>query len=314
MANSTSLPTATVLFVRGPTASWLEERLLNAGHGVLEASTLGEALAKIAAEDPDLVVIESDLPGQDARALCETLALNSDNERPLVIETTADLAPEERIGWLRSGAWDCLIPSSERVREESLLRIEWFMRARRATARDRLGMLTDPHTGLYNRLGLSRRARELGAQSFRNRESVTCIVFELVIDPDSEGAMASCARGMQDEGRLSDVIARLSEREIAVLATHTDEAGALKLADRMAHAIRAHLALTEGEATRVEVHAAWDSVPSLGYTPVQPIDLVIRAAAAARVRSSAGEEAWIRRSGAHAQPVAVQRPSTALAP
>lgn len=302
MANLSIPPLATVLFVRGSRASWLEGQLTAAGHGILLAWNPAEALALIAIEEPDMVVIEADLPDGGGRTLCETLAYTSDNERPLVIETTADLAFEERLGWLKSGAWDCLIPSSEVDREASLQRIDWFIRARRATARDRLGMLTDPRTGLYNRLGLSRRARELGAQSFRNRESVACVVFDLGLDPDTEEAMASCARGMQDEGRLSDVLARLADREITVLAAHTDESGALKLADRMAHAIRAHLALTTGETGRVEIRAAWDCVSSLGYGPVQPIDLVIRAAAAARARGSMEPGQWIRRSGGFALP------------
>lgn len=298
---STDPTSGTVLLVHAADASWLGTRLKGQGHITLQARTAEEALASITAEDPDLVVVDAALPAEGARAICAALGSGPDLDRPIVVESATPLTIEQRIAWLRLGVWDCFSPVGEAQDDESLLRIEWFLRARRATSRNRLGMLTDPATGLYNRLGLSRRAREMGAQSFRKHEPVGCVVFVLGTEPASEASIASCARAIHAEGRLSDVVARLADHEFAVLAPATDEVGTLRMAERVAATIRRFFVPTEGVEAQLTLRAAWDSVPSLGYSPVQPIDLVIRAAAALRAGLPGEGDTWLRRSGGHAR-------------
>jgi len=40
-----------------------------------------------------------------------------------------------------------------------------------------------PRTGLYNRQGLARRARELGSQAFREHGPLACVVLALDLEP-----------------------------------------------------------------------------------------------------------------------------------
>src|SRR3989449_2198323 len=57
------------------------------------------------------------------------------------------------------------------------------VQARRDADQARAGGLLDPVTGLYNRQGLARRARELGSQAFREHGPLACIVLALDVEP-----------------------------------------------------------------------------------------------------------------------------------
>ena len=113
--------------------------------------------------------------------------------------------------------------------------------------------------------------------------------------------MAHCARAIHQEGRASDILARLSEREIAVLASHTDGEGVIRLAERMAKLLRSQQFLPGGGSLRADMLASYDAIANAGYIPVRPIDLVVQAATALRARrEQQGGGHWIRRSGGHA--------------
>jgi PleD family two-component response regulator len=292
---------AIILLVHHSPVTWLGELLMAQGHQVAHVVTAAEAQQRLLEEDPDLIVVTEEVPDDAATLICRALHDVTGGDRPIVIESGGDLTPARRAEFLRAGAWDFISPTLTPADNEGLLRLGHLLQARRVAARERLGILTDPRTGLYNRIGLSRRARELGAQTFRTHDSVGCVVFGLKVEPDTEAAMAYCARAVHDEGRLSDVVARLGDREIAILAPRTDEAGALRLAERIARALKGHLTRPEGEGIQLELRATYDAVASLGYVPIQPIDLVIQAAATLRARIAREEEStdapWIRRSG-----------------
>src|SRR5439155_932153 len=91
--------------------------------------------------------------------------------------------------------------------------------------------LLDPLSGLYNRQGLARRARELGSQAFREHGALACVAVALDLEQDSAGlaaeetdgaAVVRCVNALKSSPRLSDIVGRLSATEFAVLAPDTD--------------------------------------------------------------------------------------------
>jgi PleD family two-component response regulator len=294
--------TGIVMIVDPDPCNWLGALLEGQGHTLVRHSDPASARQRVSEEDPDLVVLHAEPLDAEAITLCGRLHEDLDGVHPIVVESPGPLSPAQRIEMLRAGAWDCIDPPTPSQLEGLMLRLRTFLRAHRATLRERLGLLVDTHTGLYNRLGLTRRARELGALLFRTHEPVACVVFELTVIPESEEAISHCARLLADEGRVSDVLARLGEQQVAMLAPHTDLAGAVRLAERMARSARQKLSLSEHAGVQLEIRAAYDAVPSAGYVPVQPIDLVAAAAASLRQRPAGGTSPWLRRSGGHAAP------------
>ncbi|MBW8772195.1 MAG: hypothetical protein JF590_02700 [Gemmatimonadetes bacterium] len=290
---------AIILLIHPDPAAWLAGVLSTQGHTVVHVSTAVAALQRLVEEDPDLVIVGDSIEGVDTGALCAAIQERTSGDRPLVVESAEPLAPERRTELLAAGAWECVSPRQGEEPTEEQLRISGYLRARRATTLDRLGLLIDAKTGLYNRIGLSRRAQELGAASFRIHEPVACVVFGLNLEPDTEEAMEFCARAMHREGRTSDVLARLGSREIAILAAHTDGDGAVRLAERMAKVLHSQPFLPDGVPLKTELLASYDAVPNAGYVPVRPIELVVQAAAALRARREQGSGHWIRRSGGH---------------
>src|SRR5207245_1693372 len=146
-----------------------------------------------------------------------------------------------RVAALAAGAWDCIAPPHDA--DEILLKVQAYVRAKLDADRARSEGLLDPLSGLYNRQGLARRARELGSQAFREHGALACVAVALDLEQgeaavaaeETDGAaVARCVNALKSSARLSDVVGRLSATEFAVLAPDTDAAGARRLAERRA--------------------------------------------------------------------------------
>ena len=106
----------------------LSDLLTFHGYQVMTAASGAEALEKVTAEDPDLVLLDIIMPGMNGYEVCRTIRKNPVTEiLPVVMVTSLDPA-EERIHGLEAGADDFLAkPVDEQellVRIRSLLRIK----------------------------------------------------------------------------------------------------------------------------------------------------------------------------------------------
>jgi len=106
-------------------------------------------------------------------------------------------------------------------------------------------------------------------------------------------------QALKASARLSDVIGRLSPTEFAVLAPGTDAAGARRLAERLASsvstpAIGEPAAAGSAATPSPRVRCGYEAVANVGYAPIEPVDLLVRAAAAVRTgKTDSGS--WLRR-------------------
>jgi diguanylate cyclase (GGDEF)-like protein len=280
---------------------WLVRLLEDAGYAVLLERTARHAQERARAAQPDLIIIAADLPDMVGMELCRALRGDAriSSATPIFLALPEPGRRDQRLAALHAGAWECIAPPHDP--DEILLKANAFVRSKRDADRARLQGLIDPVTGLYNRQGLARRARELASQAFRDHGAIACVVLAIDVatlgltGDDLEGGAGRGVHQLQSTARRSDVIGRLGPTEFAVLAPGTDASGARRLAERLAGALNAARApITAPDAAPLGVRVGYEAVANVGYAPVEPVELLLRAATALRTgRAEAG--GWIRR-------------------
>ena len=299
---SAGLALALVAGEQDGSAGWIEDVLGTNGFAVMRTPDGHHALARARTTNPDAIFVEAVLPDMSGLELCRMLR---DDPRvakgtPILVTTPHNPTREQRVEALRAGAWDCLGRATDP--SELILKLQAYMRAKLDADRSRAEGLLDPATGLYNRQGMARRIRELGSSAFREHGAIACIVLALDLEPEAAlmGDVAATTilksvQALKAAGRLSDVLGRLGPTEFAMIAPSTDSAGALRLAERMVVAIRETAAKGKERLPVLQVRVGYEAVTNIGYAPIQPVDLLVRASAALRRGSAVGGTSWIRR-------------------
>jgi diguanylate cyclase (GGDEF)-like protein len=297
------VPLALLAEDRDERTQWLARLLEEAGYAVLRERTARHAAERACAAQPDLVIIAADLPDESGVELCRSLRGDARirSGTPIFLTLPEPATREQRLAALRAGAWECITPPHDP--HELMLKASAYVRAKRDADRTHAEGLLDPQTGLYNRQGLARRARELAAQAFREHSALACVVLALDHHRGGLGAGSETAevvgRGvhlLHSTARRADVIGRLGPTEFAVLAPGTDAVGARRLAERLAGSLQVALAPPAGTGAvpAAGVRFGYEAVANVGYAPIEPVELLARASAAVRTGKSEGG-GWIRR-------------------
>ena len=275
---------------------WLRGLLESGGYAVLQERSGQHALDRARTTEPDVILVDAELPDMAGVELCRTLRADPrvSSSTPILLTIRDAATRAQRLSALRAGAWECITPPHDA--DEILLKIGAYVHAKLDADRARTEGLLDAATGLYNRQGLARRARELGSQAFREHGPLACVVLALDIDQGGTG-LGRYVQAIKSAARLSDVIGRLSATEFAVLAPGTDAGGARRLAERLASSVSATTVPSvagTASAAPVRVRCGYEAVANVGYAPIEPVDLLVRAAAAVRTgRADSG--GWLRR-------------------
>jgi len=261
-------------------------------YSVVQAPTSTLALQWAHDLRPDGIILAADLADMSWTDASESLHrdLRIDDKVPVLILVEQMPTPDQMVKALRSGAWDFLVYPGGGMKDLTF-KLQTYIHAKRNIDVALAGG-SDPTTGLHSRSGLARRARELGALLARTRGGLACVVFAL------DGEHAANARAgtvLARAARVSDVIGALGPAEFGMLAPATDDLGAVKLARRFAEvlsqAARNNGPLTEGARLRT----GYDAVTNLMYRPINPVELITRAAAAARNGRPDAAYPWVRR-------------------
>ncbi len=279
----------------------LESILGPHGYAVLRAYTGRQAIERVLSAQPDIVVLDTDLPDIDGLEICRQLRADAriSPSTPILITSPGHPSRQKRLAALRAGAWDFLGPTLDG--EELPLRLDAYVRAKFDADRAREESLLDQLTGLYNIRGLARRARELGSQAFRHKEPFACVVVAPIVDglevPDDAATEAALnlaverlAKALRETGRVSDAIGRLGPTEFAVVAQGTDREGAVRLAERLNRALQA----TKDDGAPFRMCAGYDAVDDYHAAPIEPSDMLVRATMAMRLSRSDTTGNWIR--------------------
>jgi diguanylate cyclase (GGDEF)-like protein len=289
---------------RDERTQWLVRVLEEAEYAVLRERTARHAGERARTAHPDLIIIAADLPDESGVALCRGLRGDPriTSSTPIFLTFPTPPTREQRLAALRAGVWECVAPPHDP--HELILKANAYVRAKRDADRMHAEGLLDPQTGVYNRQGLARRARELAAQAFREHGALACVV--LAIDRNWGGvgtgneaaeAVGRDVHVLHATARRADVIGRLGPTEFAVLAPGTDAVGARRLAERLAGSLQVAAQGPQADTSAIPgagVRVGYDAVANVGYAPFEPVELLVRAAAAVRTGKAEGG-GWIRR-------------------
>src|SRR5215208_2215745 len=180
MVNPDKAPSAPLVLIANDqewSARSLESILSPAGYSVVRAYTGQQALERARTAQPDLVILDAQMPDMHGFEVCR--ALRGDPRfgatTPIIITTSGPSGRTQRLEAYGAGAWEFLGQPIDG--EALLLRLNTFLQCKQEVDAHRDDRLVDPSTGLYNMRGLARRAREIGAAAFRRRDPVACAVF-----------------------------------------------------------------------------------------------------------------------------------------
>lgn len=270
----------------------LETILAPEGYAVLRAYTGAQALERARTAQPDLVIVDAQLPDIPGIEVCRALR---DDPRfnatiPLIVTTAGPSGRSQRLEAYRNGAWEFLGQPLDG--ESLLLKLHTYLQAKQTVDGLRDQSLLDPESGLYNMRGLTHRAREIGSEAFRRHHPLACVVF--ASDPvlsEAEGPEASEERTralaaaigtlVRKQGRVSDAIGRLGPQEFAVIAPATNTDGALRLVERMRQVIESTPFAPDGGPS-VRLRAGYSAVPDFAEAALDPVELLLRATTALR--------------------------------
>jgi diguanylate cyclase (GGDEF)-like protein len=273
------------------------------GYALQRAYTGHQALLRTRRLLPDAVIVCLPLSDMDGAEFCAALRRDPaiGDHTPIAVISPDPATREARVAALRAGAWAYL--GAPLDADELGLRMDKYIRAKLEADRARERGLVDPTTGLYNAQGLARRAREMSSQAARERAPLACIVLSAETrgprgtregtEPDA-GLAERVAQVFRSAGRRSDVIGRIAPAEFAVLAPKTDGGGAVRLAQRLADAVRVGRAFQGEDRGLVDVRAGYEVVKDPAGEGNEPEELVSRAAMALRTAQAAPGGDWLR--------------------
>jgi PleD family two-component response regulator len=260
------------------------------GFAVLRAYTGRQLLGLVRSAQPDLIMVDVRLP--DMRGVDVCRALRDDphfpEETPIILTSSGTPERKERLEAFKAGAWE--VVSQPLDPEILLLKLGAYMRGKRAVDRLRDESLLDQDTGLYNMQGMVRRAREMSADAQRLHAPLSCVAFTPVATTDAEPAPPALTEMMiqrlgaivRRTGRASDAIGRLGPAEFAIIAPATEEPGAMRMVERLEAQLATMMSASEGNAQRVELRAGYCSVSDGAETPVDAVEMLLRANSALR--------------------------------
>lgn len=274
------------------TEQWLNDALESMldplGYRVSSAVSGVQLLERAAGAQADVIVFNANLRDVDGIQACRALRANRaiGGNVPIIMIISAPATKQQRLAALRAGAWDYLSLPLEA--EELVLKLETYAHVKleldHATQENPLD-----RSGLYNRRGLERRARELVSEALRRHASLACVALEIETEPQEAeagaatavlaAAAAYVAQLLGERGRTSDAIGGLGEGEFAVVAPATDADGAVRLARRLAQTIETARPRPEG-VPALRVRAGYEALADVHATPIEPQALLEHARAA----------------------------------
>lgn len=275
MGSSTSQARVLVATGEELLARSLETILAPAGFAVWQAFT-GQAALDLAKNEPfDAFIV--DLQPPDISGMSVTRALRTNpritSATPVILMTAGAATRLVRLEALRAGANE--LRSGPLDAEEFVLDLQTRLRAKFDVDLARSEGLTDSATGVYNARGLERRAHEMAASAARRRAVFACAAFTPEASTVSPKDLAELgdrlARAFYSQARTSDALARVGPVEFVVLAPETDEAGAARLAERLARAVEGALGGNGGRVRLRTGHYALTEPPAASLDPLMPV-------------------------------------------
>ena len=263
----------------------LRARLSSRGY-VVETATNGlEALEKVRAQPPHLILLDVMMPQMDGYEVARRI--KGDPTLPFlpIILVTARDSTEDKVEGLDAGADDYLtkpinFPELE-ARVRSMLRIkrlqdeleEKTRELELANKRLRKLSITDGLTGLFNHRHMHELLHEEFERARRSGRPLAVVMFDLdhfkrVNDtyghPTGDVVLYETAKILQETAREIDMIGRYGGEEFMALLPDTNEEQGRAFAERVRQRVAAHVFRDEATEVRMTVSAGVAAVPHPG--------------------------------------------------
>jgi diguanylate cyclase (GGDEF)-like protein len=214
--------------------------------GRVRFATSGEAaLRMLAQEPPDVVLLDSEMPGMNGFEVCRTIRAGGDHDDIPVIFVTAHRDEEFELRCFEAGAVDFI---HKPVNAPILrARVRTQVRLKQALDTIRRMALTDPLTGLTNRRAFDGLLAREWKQALRSKLPIAMLMvdvdhFKQYNDtyghPAGDACLASVAHALQEALlRPHDIVARYGGEEFAVLLPDAGAEGVRVVAQRLLEAV-----------------------------------------------------------------------------
>lgn len=248
---------------------WLVQVLEREGYDVRTAIDGKDAIRKVRAEPPDLVLLDMILPDMDGLEVLRIVKARPEEAfiPVIILSVRSDL--DSKVTGLRIGADDFLAkPFAEAeilARCAAMLRIKSLQdQLRRTQQKLAEQAITDELTGLKNRRAFDERLAEEFRRAQRYSDPVALIMldldhFKLVNDryghPFGDVVLRGAAESIRTSTRDPDIPARYGGEEFAVILPKTHLSGALAVAERIWKGLGAReYAVPEGTGAAAPLH------------------------------------------------------------
>jgi diguanylate cyclase (GGDEF)-like protein len=251
---------ALLLAAPTPAADALRRALLEAGVAVEAAGSATQGFELLGTSEPDVLVLDADLPGLDALALCHQQRL-ARGAALYVLVLSAEPGSDAVLQALDAGANDVLAKPVEhkllvakvKLGERAVRLVAALERERRAAdgaqrelSRSnedlRVAAYTDELTGLPNRRALDEFLRGSASDTLGRGDPLSCVLVDLdhfkrINDTHGHDAgdrvLCSVARVLQAQTRATDMLARWGGEELVLVCPGAPLDAAARLAERM---------------------------------------------------------------------------------
>jgi DNA-binding response OmpR family regulator len=207
----------------------LSDALTVAGFRVSVARNERETLDQTHSQRPHGILLDVGVapPGY---GLCRTLRTIS-IATPIVLMCPGRPTRDDHLEAMRAGAWE--LRGTPLDTELLLARLSAYIEAKLELDRVSEECLVDRVTGLYNHLGLAKRADELAALATRHGLALACVVFRPAEKLPSRAESDRLAQTFKSVGRASDAVGRTGRAEFAVFAPASNTWAAERLVHRL---------------------------------------------------------------------------------
>jgi len=207
---------------------------------------------------PDLILLDIDMPGRDGFAVCADLKADVATMDVPVVFLTAFTSFEDKIRGLDLGATDYITKPFDAA--ELRARVRASLRTRRLVGLLAKKAMIDGLTGLWNRTYLDLHlSRELSAAR-RSGNPLSCVMADV---DHFKSLNDTCGHGFGDEVlriiasifttccRAEDIVCRYGGEEFTVLLPNTSAQRAALLAERLRLAIQSQSFPRNGESVKI---------------------------------------------------------------
>lgn len=291
-ANSNLAPLVLVVDDQEWTPRSIESILQPRGHAVVRAYNGEQAIQLVGKLAPDAILVDFKLPDMDGIEVVTELKKSAtvSASTPILMISSSNLTRSARLSALGAGVWDVLRHPVNS--EEFVLRLDNFIRVKQGSDQLREDGLADPVTGFYNAQGLLKRAREISADARRLERDVACVALGSdMFDEERAGSIEDLTpdeveiiNALRTVTRFSDAVGRLPSGEFVVLAPGADDAGALRLLERVQEAFdeAGREASRRDSIERLRLNLRGGYYSASAVSPADPEELLLRATKALR--------------------------------